>query len=78
MDGIARETFFMNQMIQSHDLKTVSKGDFSADGKYVFEVGGKAKGFKQIAGVDNSYVVADDIETGYGNKIPLWILGFLY
>ena len=26
----------------------------------------------------NSYVVADDIEVGFGAKIPLWLFGFLY
>jgi hypothetical protein len=24
------------------------------------------------------YIVADNIESGFGNKIPLWIFGFLY
>ena len=26
----------------------------------------------------DSYVAADDIEVGIGNKIPLWLFGFLY
>ena len=26
----------------------------------------------------NSFVVNDDIEVGVGNKIPLWLFGFLY
>lgn len=26
----------------------------------------------------NGYVVKDDIETGYGNIIPLWMFGMLY
>jgi hypothetical protein len=26
----------------------------------------------------NSFVAADDIEIGFGNKIPLWLFGFLY
>jgi len=29
------------------------------------------KSFKQIADVKNSFVVADDIEVGFWNKIPL-------
>jgi len=28
--------------------------------------------------IKKSYIAADDIETGYGNKIPLWMFGFLY
>ena len=26
----------------------------------------------------DSYVVNDDEEVGFGNKIPLWLFGFLY
>lgn len=54
------------------------KGDFIVDGIYTFEVGGQSKDFKQIAGIPNSYVLADDIDYPYGNKLPLWIVGFLY
>ncbi len=45
---------------------------------YTFEIGGKGKGFRQISGVENSFVVADDIEVGLKNKIPLWMFGFMY
>jgi hypothetical protein len=44
----------------------------------VFEVGGKNKGFQQIKDIENAYIVADDIETGFDRKIPLWLFGFLY
>ena len=33
---------------------------------------------RQIKAVPNSYVVNDDTEMGIGNKIPLWLFGFLY
>ena len=47
--------------------------------KHLFAVGGKDKSFKQIADLNNSYIIiVDDIEYGYGNKIPLWLFGFLY
>lgn len=26
----------------------------------------------------DSFIAADEIETGFGNKIPLWLFGFLY
>ena len=42
------------------------------------EVGGKNKGFKQIKGIEDSYVVSDDIDVGHGKKIPLWLFGLLY
>lgn len=53
------------------------KADFIVDSKYTFEIGEKKKGMKQISGMKNSYVAADDIEFGYKNKIPLWLFGFL-
>jgi hypothetical protein len=34
--------------------------------------------FKQIKDLPDSYVVNDDVEIGMGNKIPLWLFGFLY
>jgi hypothetical protein len=35
------------------------------------------KWFRQSSEVDKSFVVADDIETGFQNKIPLLLFGFL-
>ena len=48
------------------------------DSKYHFEIGGKDKGFNQIADLPDSYIFADDIESPVGAKLPLWMLGFLY
>ncbi|MBQ9474452.1 MAG: AAA family ATPase [Bacteroidales bacterium] len=76
--GTQRETFFAMTLAQAHKLKQPKQGDLLVDDKYLFEVGGKDKGFGQIRDIDNSYVVADDIEVGFGNKIPLWLFGFLY
>jgi len=76
--GNLRETFFLNQLTQNHKVTYPKQGDFLVDEKYLFEIGGKNKNNKQIAGIENSYIAADDIEYGYGNKIPLWLFGFLY
>lgn len=76
-DGTKRETFVAN-MLSNHRLSMPQKGDLLVDGKYLFEVGGKTKGYKQIANVPNSYVIADDIDVGMGNKVPMWLFGFLY
>ena len=87
--GTIREEFFVNQLQNYFALGKTSTlteeqilgsktGDFFIDNKYTFEIGGKNKSFKQIKDVENAYVVADDIEIGFGNKIPLWLFGFLY
>ncbi|MCK5293048.1 MAG: ATP-binding protein [Arcobacteraceae bacterium] len=76
--GMIRETFFANQLSTFHNVLVPSKGDFLVDEKYLFEIGGKNKSFTQIKDLDNSFVVADNLESGFGNKIPLWLFGFLY
>jgi len=76
--GSLRESFFVSQTKINHTIKYAQKGDFMVDDTFVFEIGGKNKDFSQIKDIKNSFVVADEIETGFGNKIPLWIFGFLY
>jgi len=75
--GTIREVFFMS-MFEESRLEVSKNGDFIVDGIYTIEVGGKNKSFKQIKDIQNSYVVADNIEIGNGAKIPLWLFGFLY
>jgi len=76
--GTLRESFFINQLVLNHRVNYSKIGDFLVDESYIFEVGGKDKSFKQIKDIENSFVVADDIEIGSGSKIPLWLFGFLY
>ncbi len=76
--GSLRETFFFNQLKYLHTLHYSNKADFWVDEKYLFEIGGKNKGKAQIRGTTNAYIVSDDIEQGVGNRIPLWMFGFLY
>lgn len=75
--GNERETFFMNQLIVNHSVRTSKKADFEI-GKMTFEVGGKGKGQSQLQGDLNGYVVKDDIEYGFGNIVPLWQFGLNY
>ncbi len=75
--GTVRETFFFNQMSQGYCITSSPVSDFLVNGK-TFEVGGKSKGQKQIKEVVNAFVVKDNIETGYGNIIPLWEFGLTY
>lgn len=76
--GTVRETFFFSQLRCQHDVTASPVSDFLVDGAHTFEVGGKKNGQRQIKGVDDSFVVKNDIETGYGNIIPLWQFGLTY
>ena len=77
--GTVRECFTVNQLSHAHTIEYgKAQGDFRIDGKWTFEVGGENKSYSQIADIPDSYVLADDIETPHGNKIPLWMMGFLY
>ena len=78
-EGTQREAFFVNQLSYQHRIEYASsQADFLVDGKYTFEVGGKSKDGKQIAGVTDSFIAADGIEHPFDNKIPLWCFGLLY
>jgi hypothetical protein len=76
--GNLRETFFANQLQEKHSAKIAKKGDFVVDNQYTFEVGGRNKTGEQLKNTSHAFVVADDIEAGLQNKIPLWLFGFLY
>ena len=72
-----RETFFYNQTRVRHNVVASRVSDFTI-GKYTFEIGGKKKGKRQIEGIENGFIVRDDIETGHGIVVPLWHFGLLY
>ncbi len=76
--GNLRECFFCSQLSLLHEINSHNTGDFLIDNKYIFEIGGKNKTYKQISDIENSFIASDDIEIGYKNKIPLWLFGFLY
>ncbi len=76
--GNVRETFFVNQFKGLHKINLSKTADFLIDNRYTFEIGGKTKSRKQIAGLENAYVAKDNIEIGFGNMIPVWLFGFMY
>lgn len=76
--GTVRETFFANQMFNAHELAFSGNGDFLVDNAHTMEVGGHRKSFEQIKDMPDSYLAVDDIEIGNGNRIPLWLFGFMY
>lgn len=76
--GNVRETFFLNQLKKDNSVTYSESSDFLVNRKFTFEIGGKNKSGDQIKGLPDSYIVSDDIEMGYENKIPLWLFGFIY
>ena len=76
--GNERETFFFSQLHVNNELKYPKQGDFFINDQYLCEVGGRKKTFDQIKDVPNSFLAVDDTETGFGNRIPLWMFGLLY
>ncbi|MBO7416983.1 MAG: ATP-binding protein [Bacteroidaceae bacterium] len=78
-EGTAREVFFINQLSAGHVVEySKTSADFTIDHQYTIEVGGRSKDGKQIAGVTDSFIASADGEYVLGNKIPLWLFGFLY
>ena len=76
--GKVRETFFAAMMAENHDIAYPKAGDLIVDNRYLFEVGGARKSFDQIKDIPDSFIAADELDCGIGNKIPLWLFGFLY
>ena len=76
--GTSRETFFVNQLQAIGEVIIADHGDYIIDGKYTFEIGGSGKKFSQIADIPDSYLAVDNIVTGFGARIPLYLFGMLY
>jgi hypothetical protein len=68
-----RQTFFLNQVGYKYKLKSSPKADFCVNSKYHFMVGGR-----KLEANSDIFAASDVIEIGEGNKIPLWLFGFLY
>lgn len=76
--GSLRETFALNQLTAKHEVFLHEQADFLVDNKFVIEIGGKNKDNRQVRDFDNSFVFQDDLEIGHHNRVPLWLLGFMY
>ena len=76
--GNVRETFVLNQLLNAgFSVTSPPEGDFFTEGLTI-EVGGKGKTVKQVKHLDNYLIAADNIEASGGNKLPVWLFGFLY
>jgi predicted AAA+ superfamily ATPase len=76
--GNIRETFFSQAVSPVHKLRIPKKGDFEIDGDLIVEIGGKSKKTGQLDNLKKSIYALDEINSGFKNKIPLWLFGFLY
>lgn len=76
--GNLRETFILSQLLNAElAVFEPKKGDFLV-GDLTIEVGGRDKSAKQVLDEASYLIAADDIEVGFGKKVPLWLFGFLY
>jgi len=76
--GNIRETFVLNQLLNAGlNVSSPIEGDFITN-ELTIEVGGKGKNSNQVKHLDNYLIASDDLETGSGNKAPVWLFGFLY
>jgi predicted AAA+ superfamily ATPase len=76
--GTIRETFVANCLVNYGDLTAPAQGDFCLNDKWTFEVGGRSKTKKQLKGIKDSFVLADNTLLPNRSTIPLWVLGFLW
>lgn len=75
-DQVLRETFFYNTVIRDHKLNKGEKNaHFLVDGQYNFRIQNNGDKYRSNP---NDYYAVDKLEKGDGNKIPLWLFGFLY
>ena len=72
------ETFFVNSMWKDHKVNQSGKDrNFIFDGNKKFRIC-DATSKNKIRMTNDTYYVRYNTEVGYGNQIPLWLLGFLY
>ncbi len=76
--GSIRETFFVSQLSQGHEVHYHDQGDFIVDEKFIFEIGGPGKTKRQLGKPGQAFVASDGIESGAPWQIPLWVLGLTY
>jgi len=76
--GAVREAFLVDQLSHLLRLSAPESGDLLINERILLEAGGKSKTRKQIANIEDSYVVRDNVEYGVGREIPIWLFGFLY
>jgi predicted AAA+ superfamily ATPase len=75
-DQDVMNTYFLNALYKDHKLFRGTKGStYEVDGGLQFRLCTDASRYKCNPGV---YYVHHHLAVGHGNRIPLWIFGFLY
>ena len=73
------ESFLLNQLRVSHQVNLTIEGDFLIDQEYVFELTwSNAKRKRKSEGSILKYEISPGAEKRDTNKLPLWMIGFLY
>lgn len=72
-----REAFFISQF-EKNQINSIQNNSFLIDNIYNFEIIGNNKNLYSLNNTKHSFVVADNLEIGMDNKIPIWLFGFLY
>jgi uncharacterized protein len=76
--GVLRELFVVSSLQNAgYHVFFSKRGDIACNG-VTLEIGGKNKTTAQIQGLDNSFLVKDDLLSGGTRTIPLYLFGFLY
>ncbi len=70
------ETYFLYQLKNGHLVSgNGKKGEFIIDNELIFKIGYNKR---LTNNSEKTYMAVDMEEVGDGNKIPLWLFGFLY
>jgi hypothetical protein len=78
LTGVLRELFVIGSLQNAgYHVYFSVRDDIECNGT-IFEIGGKNKGDEQIGGIEDAYLIKDDILSGGGKTLPLYLFGFLY
>ncbi len=76
--GTSRETFAVNQLSTTGKLALSPMADLVAADGHHFEIGGPGKTARQLPPDKPGFLLVDGIDIGAANRIPLFLIGFLY
>ena len=72
------ETFFVDQLSNVATLEMIENDDFLINNKYTFMVGDPLRDYEPIKNKENSFAAVYGLPKCITNRMPVWVLGFLY